>query len=137
MEVTKNLDILEERILWEAVEKKLRLDGVDETNINNHRRVTISGHSKKEDSESSTDYIKTVININNHPIEVYTNKHFRKGYLHYYHYHSDGKFDNGNKYTFDIYLPVNNVLDGDIFYTTTKEERRNLKIKKLIKKIIV
>jgi len=117
-----------------AQNQKLRIDGVDETNINNHYRVTTSGSGSlnKHTIKNRSDIVNVFINIDNHLIEVYTYKHFEKeaGKLYYFYFFG---LDNDLKY--NIYVPVNYILNGEIFYTDRKEGRRNYKLKKIIEKI--
>jgi len=84
---------------------------------------------------SRDDYINIDIMIDQHIITLYTHKDYKKGYLHYFHYDSNEKFDNGNDIKYDLYLSVNDVLDGKEFFTTTIIERRELKIRQLKEKL--
>jgi hypothetical protein len=92
-------------------------------------RVTMSGSvlSKK-------DYINIDIMIDRHVITMITHKNYKRGYLHYFHYESDDVFEsNGCSIRYDLYLPVDDVLDNKEFFTTNNIERRILKINKLVK----
>ena len=93
-------------------------------------RITISGVMT-----TRNDYINIDIMIDQHIITFYTHKDFKRVYLHYFHYNSDEKFENGNNVKYDLYLSVNDVLDGREFFTTTIIERRKLKIKHLKEKL--
>ncbi len=117
-----------EELIWKSVKGGLRIEGVDETNCNMHHRVTYGGITGTYGKENG--YKITLININNHLIEVFYHKSNKIGYLGYYHYISNGV-------KFDIYVPVDYVLEGKIFYTDRKEYRRNYKVRKLIENIKV
>jgi hypothetical protein len=78
-------------------------------------------------------YIVLTINIDGVDISCFTYIGYKRGCLHYLHYISDEFFDNGYRKKYDIYVPIDDVLDGKPFYTTNKIERRKLKIEKLIK----
>ena len=126
-----NLESLEQKVLYRALKNQVRLEGVDETNINVHHRASLSVFSSHILADKSEQFEKVIIWIDNVPIKFTTYKGGKRGYLHYYVYSE--KIN--NIYWMNLYLPVDGVLDGKIFYTRRKEERRNIKLKKLIRNI--
>jgi hypothetical protein len=104
-----------------------------ETEVNNSSfrfRVTMSGYL------SIINPIENfIINIDNYKLKVYTYPTYKRGYLQYFYYVSNETFPNGNIIKYDLYLPVDEVLDGFNFFTSTKIERRKLKIIQLKEKI--
>jgi len=117
-----------EKILKLGVKKGLWTD-----NFKQSWRITYSGHKQSDSSNRSYNIINIIINIDGVDIPCYTWDGYRRGYLHYLHYDSDESFDNGYQKRYDLYVPIDDVLDGNPFYTTNKIERRKLKIEKLIK----
>jgi len=91
-------------------------------------RITVSGYARYSRGKN---YIEMEIMIDQHIIKVYTHKDFRRGYLHYFHYIDEEEKD----LKYDLYLPVDEVLNGQEFFTTTKMERRVLKLKQLKEKL--
>jgi len=91
-------------------------------------RINYSGVSPNMDK-----CINIIINIDGVDITCFTHDGYKRGYLHYLYYNSIDRFDNGNIMKYNIYVPIDDVLDGKPFYTTNKIERRKLKIEKLIK----
>ena len=127
-----DLDCLEQAILFRAIKKGLRIEGIDETNPNHHYSCTISHTpSTRKSPIYSKNEERVIINVDNVPLEFITHKEYKKGFLHYYTY--SNKI---NEYWVQLYLPVNHVLDGKIFHTRMKEERRNFKLKRLMINII-
>jgi hypothetical protein len=119
----------EEEILKRAVRKGLTTE--KQLSPWNYR-VTMSGSSIYSDK---TDYIDMIISIDQHPIVVFTHKDIRRATLHYCYFDGEETFDNGEKKTYQLYLNADDMLDGNPFYTSSKEERRRLKLEKLIQKI--
>jgi len=127
-----NLDCLEQFILFRAIQNQVRIEGVDENNINNHYRCKLHHTPNTRKSPLlKDDEEKVIISVDNVPLEFLTHKEYRRGYLHYYTY--SNKI---NGYWVQFYLPVDHVLDGKTFYTLRKEERRNFKLRHLINNII-
>jgi hypothetical protein len=135
MSILKNkygfdLGCLEQNILYRAIKNRVRIEGIDETNNNNHYRCNIHHTpSTRKSPLFKKNEEKVIINVDNVPLEFLTHKEYNRGYLHYYTY--SNKI---NGYWIQFYLPVDLVLDGKIFYTTTKIERRKLKINQLKEK---
>lgn len=121
-------------LLIKASSTKLITNLVDENNSNNYHHVTRGYNTIKWFKKNRHCFKKTTINIDNNIIFVdeYLNSN-KPGYLGYYYYsmlnHNDGFVD--NILTFNIYLSVNDVLNGEVYYTTNKLERRRVKIEKI------
>lgn len=113
--------MMEEKLLKISVKKGLRTDSTH--NIWNYV-VTMNQFIPHIDG-----YIEMILNIDNYPIKVKTYKNIIRGTMQYFHY-DDGKgcFNNGQKISYSIYVLSDSVLDGEVFFTTTKSERRKLKI---------
>ena len=110
------------------VEKVLKLgvnNGLWTDNFKQSWRITYNGY--KNPNSLNYNLINIVINIDGVDIPCLTWDGYRRGYLHYLHYISTEPFDNGVK-RYDIYVPIDDVLDGNPFYTTSIIERRKLKI---------
>jgi len=137
MSILKNkygfdLGCLEQDIFIRVINNKLSIEGMDETNINNHYSCSLS-YDKSLRTTQLYDKEKQeiiIINIDNVPLEFVTHKDQPRGYLHHYTYITKIK-----GYWIQLYLPVNAVLDEKDFFTTTKIERRWLKIKQLKEKL--
>lgn len=125
-----DLDSPEEFILFRALLNKVRIEGIDETNINEHHSSSLSGLVYGI-SDLGKGLIEVNINIDNVWIKFLTNPYYKKGYMNHYFYpsHID------DKWKFSIYLPADKVLNGETFHTYRCVERRNMKIKKIISKI--
>lgn len=124
-----NLESIEERTLYRALNNMVRIDNVDETNVNNHYKASLSPFSSHTLKQKR--FEKVLINIDNVLIEFETRDNYNTGHLQYYVY--PNKI--GGRHYMNLYIPVDYVLNGEIFYTTTKEERRTYKIKHLISNI--
>jgi hypothetical protein len=126
-----DLDCINQSILFRAIKNKVRIEGVDESNINNHYRCKLHHTPSTRNSPLFKDNEeKIIISVDDVPLEFVTHKEYKRGYLHYYTY--SNKI---NGYWVQFYLPVSHVLDGKTFYTRRKEERRNFKLKKLVERI--
>lgn len=117
---------MEEELLEVALCKRLRTEDSDHP-----YSVSRSGLSQIDEQY----YIIKTITIDNYPIVVYVHRSLKRGYLEYFHYNSVKSFDNGVKIRYDLYLGVSDVLDGKPFFTTTKAERRKIKLKNIQNKL--
>ena len=134
-------DDIEEKILQLCIDKGLWVGHT--SNYHLSHCVTMSGIFKTLKNQEVnfknlpySDFINIDINIDNYNITVYTHKNMKRGYLHYFYYNSDNCFENGEKFKYNIYLPVDDVLDNKPFFTTNIIERRTLKLEKLKNKIM-
>lgn len=131
-------DKIEEKILQRSVKNGLWVDG-NYSNYYNHC-TTMSGFTRNLKGElleysNSLDYIKIDITIDSEIITLYTHKNLKRGYMHYFHYNSENRFNDGGKFKYDLYLASDDVLDDKPFFTTNPLERRKLKILKLKERI--
>lgn len=117
---------MEEKLLELALNRKLRTEDSDQV-----YHVSKSGISQIDEQY----YIIKTITIDDYPIDVYVHRSLDRGYLEYFHYNSEKSFDNGVKIRYDLYLGTDDVLDGKPFFTTTKAERRKIKLENIKNKL--
>ena len=75
-------------------------------------------------------YVVLPITIDNHEITVYGHRAMIKGTLEYFYYDSFKRYRR-----YQLYLSVDAVLENKPFFTTTKAERRKLKLKNIKNKL--
>lgn len=104
MDIKKNLHILEEKTIWDAVDRQIRIEDIDESNVNNHYSVTLSEYSMSEWMiiKKLKNYIQTTIIIDYVPIIVYTHFLFERNTLQYYYYFSENNKGEEGKIKFNI-----------------------------------
>ena len=121
---------MEEEILIRAVKKRLRTEPMESPW---DYRVSMNGSTRE--CELYGGYTRTVIMIDQYPITVYMSPKIVRDVMWYFYYNGEDTFDNGQKKTYLIYVPSNHVLDGKEFFTTTKMERRRLKLENIKNKL--
>jgi len=128
-------DKIEEKILYLSLNNGL---WVGKRHLNHC--TTMSGFTRYLDGtilDSSNDpnYINIDINIDGYTITFYTHKDIRRNTLHFFHYNSENRFDNGEKFHYDLYLVADDVLDDKSHYTSELMERK-FKIQKIKDKMV-
>lgn len=102
--------------------------------------VTVSGFIRYSDGRvldkcKDLDYIRMDITIDGYDIILYTHKDMRRNTLHYFHYTSENLFENGGRFHYDLYLVVDDVLDGKPYFTSELMERK-FKLEKIRNKMV-
>jgi hypothetical protein len=117
---------MEERLLELAMNRTLRTEDSDYS-----YRVTKSTFSSIDEQY----YIIKTVTVDNYSFQVYVHRELKRGYLEYFYYDYTNCSDKLLKVRYNLYLSVNDVLDGKPFFTTTRAERRKIKLENIKNKL--